>query len=319
MSGTGTTARRAVLAAGVLLAAAAIAGRSSYPALGRLTYRAGVLAERGLARLRSGSTEVDGCAMAYSIGGPTDAPAIVLLHGFSSDRDIWVRFARRLVGRYRVVIPDLLGHGDTGFVPGADYSAAAQAQRVAELLDALGIERAHLMGNSMGGFVAARFAYAYPERTLSLGLCDAAGVTAPTSSTLDAMLDVGRNPFLLDDIEDFDAFYPLTMARPPYLPRSVLQAHAQEYVRRRDELAAIFDSYSGRGMLDGRLSGITIPALVLWGAEDRLIDVSAAHVWADGLPNAELVVYDGVGHVPMMEIPERSAADYADFLDRLEA
>ena len=244
---------------------------------------------------------------------------MVLLHGFSGDRFLWVRFGSHLRRDYRVIIPDLAGHGETGFVAGADYSAPGQAALVIGLLDALGIERAHLMGNSMGGFVAAHVAAGYPERTLSVGLCNAAGVLAPTPSALDRMLADGHNPFLLSHPDEFPAFYTLTMERPPYLPRMVLADRARHYVERREELDEIFVAHHHRNLLDEALHTITAPALVLWGREDPLVDASAATVWADGLADAAVIVYSGVGHMPMVEIPDRCARDYAAFLQRVGA
>lgn len=297
-------------------AAAAAAGLAwaTYPAVGRLIYRAGAAAESRLRGFRTGHAEVEGRQMAYYEGGRAEAPTVMLVHGFSADRDVWARFGSHLLDGYRVLIPDLLGHGETGFVGGADYSAPAQAARVGALLDELRIDQVHIMGNSMGGFVAAHFAAAHPERTLSLGLCDASGVEAPVPSALDRMLEEGHNPFLLTDPGQFDAFYAMTMAMPPYLPRPVLDAKAQDYVERREELAEVFVGQHGRNTLDDRLADITAPTLVMWGEEDPLVDISAAHVWAQGLSDATLVVYDGIGHMPMVETPVRSAADYARFL-----
>lgn len=290
---------------------------ATYPGIGQITYDATTAIERTLSGLDTRRADVDGLSMAYDEGGPQDAPTVVLLHGYSADRDVWVRFARGLTDDFHVVIPDLAGHGDTAFVAGADYSAAAQADRVARLLDALDVDSAHLMGNSMGGFVAARFAVQYPARTLSVGLSDAAGVLAPEPSTMDLMLESGGNPFLLDDASDFDAFYAMTMAKPPFMPGFVEDALAQGYVERRDELAEIFRGFHHRGLLDDRLAEITAPAYVMWGSEDQLVDPSAAQVWVAGLPDATEVVYDGIGHMPMVEIPEESARDYRKFLEGL--
>lgn len=183
------------------------------------------------------------------------------------------------------------------------------------LLDVLGIERAHVLGNSMGGFVAATLALTRPERVLSLGLCDAAGVTAPQRNALEeGVLAGGRNPFLMDDPSQFPDFYAMTMARPPWVPGLVLRSMERDYVRRREELEQVFEQFYGQHFLDERLAEIRVPTLVLWGSEDQIVDPSAAQVWADGIPGARSLVYDGVGHMPMLEVPKRCASDYRDFL-----
>lgn len=107
------------------------------------------------------------------------------------------------------------------------------------------------------------------------------------------------------------------MAKPPYVPGFVKDAMAQDYVEREPELAEIFEDFAGVGNLDTHLGQLDVPAYVMWGEEDQLVDPSAARVWADGLPDAELVEYPGVGHMPMLEIPDRSARDYERFLNHL--
>ncbi len=98
------------------------------------------------------------------------------------------------------------------------------------------------------------------------------------------------------------------------MPGFVRAAMAHDYVARREQLAEILVGFRLGFLLDDHLAEITAPAYVMWGAEDRLVDPSAAAVWADGLPDATLVTYDGIGHMPMVEIPARSAADYRTFL-----
>lgn len=178
----------------------------TYPLVGAVAYDVSMGFEHRVRGLEVRTADVDGLEMAYYDGGPRNAPAIVMLHGFSADKDLWVRFADPLTEDYRVIIPDLAGHGQTPFVAGADYSAPAQAARVLALLDRLGIERSHLIGNSMGGFVAATLALQHPGRVRSLGLSDAAGVTAPEPSVGDHLRARGRNPFLLEDRSQFAEF-----------------------------------------------------------------------------------------------------------------
>jgi len=263
------------------------------------------------ARLVHRTVDVDGLPMAVFTGGPDHAPTLVLLHGFSADRTVWIRFAQRFTKDFHVVIPDLAGHGLTPFVTGAGYSGPAQAARLASLLDSLGRDRVHVIGNSMGGLIAAWFALAHADRTLTLGLCDAVGVhgSEPT-----AVEKAGTNPFLLDSPSQFAAFYALTMAKPPFVPRFVKAALAADYVARRDSLAEIFEDFHGRDLLDERLGELTAPALVLWGSQDQLVHPSCAETFAAGLPDARKIVYAGIGHMPMIEIPKRSAADYRQFL-----
>lgn len=307
--------RLLALAAAALLLAGGLAIAATYPAIGRWVYEDGGRAEASLYGLhREQLAAGDVRFTVYRGGAGAERETIVLLHGYSADKQVWPRFARHLLDRYQVIIPDLAGHGETGFVPGLDYSAPAQARRVAAMLDGLGIARAHIAGNSMGGFITAHFALAYPERTLSAGLIDAAGVHSPEPSDMGRMLEAGRNPFEVHSRAEFDQFYAMTMAQPPWLPGFVLAAMAERYQQRRPELTEIFRGFYDRDWLDSRLAEITAPTLVLWGDQDRLIHVSAARVWAAGLPRAKLVIREGIGHMPSVEQPAESAAIYRDFL-----
>ncbi|ROH86703.1 alpha/beta fold hydrolase [Stagnimonas aquatica] len=310
--------RTLLLIAAGLAAVAAIAIAVTYPALGHWVYRDGGQLEARLSGFhREQIAAGDVTFSVYRGGTHPGRETIVLLHGYSADKQVWVRFAKHLLDRYEVIVPDLAGHGDTGFVHGLDYSAPAQARRVAAMLDSLHIERAHLAGNSMGGFITAHFALAYPQRTLSAGLIDPAGVSSPEPSDMGKLLATGRNPFEVHSRAEFDAFYAMTMAQPPWLPGFVLAAMAESYQQRRPALTEIFQGFHNRDALDGRLAEIPAPTLVLWGDQDRLIHVSAARVWAAGLPKATLVIREGIGHMPMVEQPAETAAIYRDFLASL--
>lgn len=301
-----------------LLASAALVSGGiwwTWPALGEITYTVVADTEAHLYGLHEEHIDIGEMKLAAWVGGPADArETIVMLHGYSADRNVWPRFARHLLDQYRVIIPDLAGHGETGFDPTWNYSVPAQAARVAAMLDRLGISKVHVIGNSMGGFTAAQFALAYPARTLSVALIDPAGMLSPQPSDMDRMIAQGRNPFEVHSRAEFDAFYAMTMAQPPFLPGFVLAGMAAQYEQRRPELAQIFADFHHKNMLDGRLAGIHVPALLIWGREDRLIHVSAVEGWAAGLPQAKVVILDGIGHMPMVERPAETAELYRNFL-----
>lgn len=285
--------------------------------LGSRIYSAATRAEARAYGLRERRVGVGDATLAVLEGGPVDAPPVVLLHGYSADRVVWIRFARHLLGDHRVVVPELAGHGASGFAAGLGYGAPAQARRVVAVLDHLGIDRAHVAGNSMGGFVAATLAVDHPDRVRSLLLSDAVGVTQPEPSDAELAFREGRNPFLLDSVADFPDFYAMTMARPPFLPGFLRAAVAADYVARRDQLEEIFRDFHGVASLDERLGEVRAPTLVMWGEEDRLVHPSTARVWAEGIAGARTVTYPGVGHMPMLEVPALSAADHRAFLSGL--
>ncbi|URN90753.1 MAG: alpha/beta fold hydrolase [Pseudomonas protegens] len=300
----------------VLLLLAALWCYRTYPRIGHLLYDASAALEARLYRLQKVPVQIGEETLMTYQGGPAQAPVILLLHGLSADKSIWLRFARHFNRDYRLLIPDLGGHGETAYAAHQDYRVPAQAQRLLRLLDACGIQRVQVIGNSMGGYIAAWLAAHAPQRISGLALFDPAGVEAPETSDLQHLLEQGKNPFLVRSRADFQHFYSLTMAAPPWVPEAVLAAIAERYQARRGQLARIFAELQASPPMEPELAKIQAPTLLLWGREDRLLHPSSAQVWAKGLPQAQVQLWEGIGHMPMVERPVRSARLYQQFLER---
>lgn len=304
----------AILVAMVFAVAAAIV---TYPRVGDLAFKVATAIESSLYGLSKQTRSLPDVSMSYYRGGPESAPAIVMVHGYTSDKTIWLRFARYFTGSHQVIIPDLAGHGETSFNPALSYTQQAQAARLVALLDELDIAQVHIIGNSMGGYISAYFALSYPERTLSAAMIDPAGVISPRPSDMDVLVVQGRNPFEIHSIEDFERFLPMTMARPPYLPQMVIDAQAQVYIARRERYVQIFSDIDREPRLTNRLPQLAAPSLLIWGDQDRLIDVSAVKVWQQQVPELVVELMPGIGHMPMIEAPAESAAIYHRFLQQI--
>jgi len=300
----------------VLLLLAALWCYRTYPRIGHLLYDASVALEARLYRLQKVPVQIGEETLMTYQGGPAQAPVILLLHGLSADKSIWLRFAQHFNRDYRLLIPDLGGHGETAYAAHQDYRVPAQAQRLLRLLDACGIQRVQVIGNSMGGYIAAWLAAHAPQRISGLALFDPAGVEAPETSDLQHLLEQGKNPFLVRSRADFQHFYSLTMAAPPWVPEAVLAAIAERYQARRGQLARIFAELQASPPMEPELAKIQAPTLLLWGREDRLLHPSSAQIWAKGLPQAQVQLWEGIGHMPMVERPVRSARLYQQFLER---
>ncbi len=243
---------------------------------------------------------------------------MVLVHGFGGDKDNFTLLARHIPDRYRPVVLDLPGFGESARHPGDSYDVRAQAARLREFVDAVGLPRFHLAGNSMGGHIAARFTLEHPERVLSMMLINAAGVTSPHPSEFAQALQRGQNPLLVSSVEDFDRVMALTFVKPPPIPSFLKRYFAERAVATRAFNDKIFgDLGQHPDRLDGELSKLSAPTLVLWGDTDRIIDVSAAQVFAAGIPGAQLAILKDCGHAPMIERPEETAQRYLAFLAAL--
>jgi abhydrolase domain-containing protein 6 len=285
---------------------------------GELVYALIVKIESSLCGLKRSQLDIGEMKISmYQNALSADRPSIIMLHGFSSDKAVWIRFAGYFTKDFNLVIPDMAGHGDTGFDPSWDYSLPAQANRLAVIVEQLKTGKVHLIGNSMGGGICAHFAILHSDRCLSVTLIDSLGVESPIASDMQNMLDLGRNPFEIHNRQQFDEFYAMTMAKPPYVPGFVLEAISDKYQRRRQQIKCIFAQFREQDLLDTSLDEIRVPTLVLWGEDDRLLNISSVDVWKAGISNIQTKTWPGVGHMPMLEIPKESAIEYRDFLEKI--
>jgi abhydrolase domain-containing protein 6 len=248
-------------------------------------------------------------------------PPLVLLHGIFAEKDHWVDFVRALPGRPAVVVPDLPGFGQSDRLETARYGYAEQVQRLAALLDALGIERAHLAGSSMGGTLAALFALRHPQRVASLAFIGAPhGLRSAVPSPADRLIDAGRSPLIAHDATEFDAMMQRLFKRRPWLPYPVLQAARRDALERASSNRRLWQEHvADRYRLHDCVGELRAPVFALWGMHDRIFDVSGVEVLRARLPGAEVQVMDDVGHLPLMESPARSARLYARFLASLRS
>lgn len=233
---------------------------------------------------------------------------LVLVHGFGANNTNWLRLSQYLHEDFYIVAPDLPGHGDSVQDPDLSYRIPEQARRLDAIMEKLDIEQAHVAGNSMGGAVAAVFAAEYPEQVQSLGLIDTAGIHEHPSK-LDGLLKKGENPLIVKNHADYDELLDFVMEERPFIPWPISSVMARKAVGNREINARIFNDIRKDAEVDfaGMLSGIKVPTLVLWGSEDRVISVRNASLVAEALPNSRLEILEGIGHVPMLEAPERTA------------
>lgn len=292
--------------------------RGNYAATGQWLYDHAMAAEASLYGFTTEQVDIGDMTLSLYHHENPGKPVIVMLHGYSADKNVWPRFARHLTDDYDIIIPDMAGHGDSPFNPQWNYGMPAQAQRLARLLDRMGVDKAHLIGNSMGGFLTATFAIRYPQKTRSATMVDPAGVMSPQPSDMMNMLAQGHNPFMIHDRAEFDDFYAMTMEQPPLVPDIVLEAVAQKYIARRAELRKIFDDFHASDYLEEHLPELKAPAMLWWGDHDRLLHVSSVAVWQAGVPQLQVHIFPGIGHMPMMEVPAEAAQRYADFLHRIQ-
>ena len=262
-----------------------------------------------MAGVRASTIEVGGQHWRYLERGPRDGDVVVLLHGLQADAGTWLDVLRHAPDTRRYIVPDLPGFGASPTPVDRDFRAAVQAERVHALLTALQIDRVDLVGHSMGGYIAGRFAAAYPQQVRSLAFVDAAGVPFEANDFMRA-LERGENPYKVTTRDEFDAFLDKVFKHRPFLPRPVLNVYADRVIARADDWNVAMDALKAPdqryGLVDA-LPSLDMPSLVLWCRDDRVLDVSSVKVFEAGLPNERVVVFDDCGHMPIMERPRDTA------------
>jgi pimeloyl-ACP methyl ester carboxylesterase len=279
--------------------------------------RLGLALERRLSGLRLARFASGGISMPYLEGGSGET--IVLVHGFGGDKDNFTRTARHLAKSYRVLIPDLPGFGDASRDPGAGYAIADQVENLRLFLQAQGVARVHLGGNSMGGFIVAEFAARYPAQAASLWLLDAAGTAAAFDTPMvDSYRQGGGMPLLLRSPDDFGPMLRACTFRPPLVPHSVKQVLGRRGAADFDLHTSIMRQVHQSPLLEHQFTAIASPALIVWGEQDRVLNPAGAAALQAIMADSEVVTMPNIGHLPMLEAPRRTAEIYLAFLRRLK-
>jgi len=266
-------------------------------------------ASLALERKRSGLTLRHASLPYLDSGAGTEV--LLLVHGFAGDKDNFTRIARFLAPHYRVIIPDLPGFGDARRDPGAKHDMATQVENLRAFMAELGVQRFHMGGNSMGGFIAADYAARYQEQVQSLWLLAPAGTDeAFETPAFQDYLAGGSMPLLVREVRDFDTMMATCMAKAPYFPYSLKRVLARramaDYPLHCELLKQLVGSPRLRVPID-------VPALIVWGTEDRILSAQGASATKAVMPNARLVMMEGVGHLPMLETTRRTAYEFLDF------
>ena len=276
------------------------------------------------------STRIHGHKVGYRTAGDR-GPLVLLVHGITGHGAAFDSVTERLSRRHRVLVPDLLGHG-TSAKPRGDYSLGAFATGLRDLMIALGEERATIVGHSLGGGIAMQFAYQFPERAERLALVSSGGLGREVNAILRAAALPGAEHVL-----------PLLTA--PWLINggaTLARALQRVGLRAGTDLAGMGEGVASlrsreareafvatvRSVIDTRGQRVSaidrlylsaeMPTLIVWGQRDPMIPAAHGHAAHEAMPGSRLEVFEGAGHFPFLDDPERFAAVLADFIATTE-
>ncbi len=246
--------------------------------------------------------DVRGTRVHLQVGG--DGPPLLFLHGAGGSA--WLPGLERLAERYRVYAPTHPGFGQSDNRDDWD-SIDDYVYHYLDLLDVLELDRVHLLGASLGGWLAAELAVGHSHRLRSLVLLNAAGLWVDEAPMTDIFI---ISPEEMNRL----AWYDPSKAppAPPSTPESmVAQARARTTVAR-----LAWNPYFHNPKLPGRLSRISVPTLIVWGANDGVIPLEHGKRYQELIPGSELVVIPECGHIVLREQPEAGAQAIVEFLER---
>lgn len=255
---------------------------------------------------------------------------VILLHGFGAWSEVvWAKAIPALAGRYRVIAPDLIGFGlsskpAVAFFDGRD-PLEPEVRFLAAFMDAIGVERATLVGNSFGGGVALRMAATMPERVTRLVLVNSMGLGRSIHYAYKALaLPVLGSRLVRPDRERIRRMWRYVVHEPALVTDAIVERNF-ELLSEPGAVEVIAAARLGVNMVGQKihlaqfLPRVRQPTLLLWGKQDRIFPLRHAHRAKRRLPHAELVVLDPCGHVPPLERPDAFNRALAAFLDRSAA
>lgn len=274
---------------------------------------------RRAAGVCSKKVEVGRYVYHYLESEPTGDIPFVFVHGVGSNKDSFLQVARHMKDKHLVLV-DLLGHGDSDAPLDGDYTIDAQSRRLHDFIKALGFDKVHLVGHSMGGWVAARYARDFAGTLASLVLVAAAGVASAEDGLVYRRIAAGeRNPLTWTTVAEGKESLTYLMQNPPRVPKRLLEVSLQRSIETADFYSMVHKQYRGPSapIVEEDLAGSDVPALILWGANDKVLHVSGAAILAEVMNNATVQILEMTGHAPTVEAPKVLAESITDFVTRL--
>jgi len=272
---------------------------------------------------------IDGDRVVCRVAG--EGPVLLLVHGMAGSSETWRHVMPALAERFTVLAPDLLGQGESD-KPRGEYSLGAHANTLRDLMDTLGYERATVIGQSLGGGVAMQFAYQFPERCERLVLVDSGGLGREVTFYLrmltvpgfESVFPLFCTPRLRDAGSRVAGWLGRAGVRSTPAREEIWRSYASlaDARSRRAFFRSLRDVIDFSGQAVSALSRLyraaQLPTLIVWGAQDPFIPVSHARTAHEAIPGSRLVIFEGVGHYPHCEAPERFVEVLVDFIASTE-
>jgi abhydrolase domain-containing protein 6 len=242
---------------------------------------------------------------------------LVFLHGLGASKDQWGSHIYSLVHSYNCVFLDLPGEGESSFDGAQSYSPMIQVMRLKAFFDTRSMNDIALIGTSMGGCIASLYAAIYPAKISRLITIAPAGLAAARPSpAMSQFLESGNHPFGYQTVSEMLEFWEIVFTQIPKVPTFLAKALASRGALRRPCIEKILGDFKDSGLypLQTKLSDVRARTLVIWGSNDHIFDISCLEQMNSLLPQANVCIIEGAGHVPYLEHGEQTLDAIKQFL-----
>jgi abhydrolase domain-containing protein 6 len=272
--------------------------------------------ERKAGGLHEKIVSVNGLNIHYLEGGKGDP--LVLIHGFGANKDNWTRIGKFLTPYFHVIAPDLPGFGDSSREPNDKYTIKDQALFLKQFVGKIGIKSFHLGGNSMGGNISGQYAALYQDDLKSMFLIAPGGVFSSKLSEMYQMLKNNEpNPLVAQNPEEYEKLLEFVFVDKPFIPGPIKTYLTEVAIENRylnKKIFQILKDSSFNEPMESLLKNVDVKTFILWGSGDRVLHPSGAKILGSVVKNSKVTLLKGVGHIPMLEAPEKTAKLYLEFL-----
>ena len=300
--------------------------------LGHLTYSSGQTLGAWWYGFRSHEVTVDDCTTRYLEQG--NGPTLVLLHGAGVSKEVWLPMVSHFSNHYRIIIPDLPGHGQSCKDPDRNYRIEGFSQWFREFSTGVQLGQFHLVGHSVGAAVGVFFASDNPNEVLSITALAPAGIERVPAHMpeltpfMQELVQTGQNQLLVESTSDFTRVVRMSMhSEPPaWLSWASSPFLAWEYMRNQEYLEKVVngvlktrqDIQDGLIDLSHVIGGIHVPAQVIWGEEDNIMHVAGAGILEGQQPDLTVYRLPAIGHTSMVEAPQPVAELVEQLVESVE-
>lgn len=250
---------------------------------------------------------------------------IILLHGFSGEKDNWLPAAEVLAPHYHLIIPDFLGHGESSSPENGHYTFEAQARAINSFTEKLHLGKFHLIGHSMGGTVAMLYAEEHPEHIQTLTLVSPAIINPNERSDFFKSLAQGNNVLIMKKPGDLKVFTEYVFAHPPLMLHFVKHYFEYRCIQRANLNQIIFNdllktkrTFSSQQKITALLNRLKMPVYLYWGDKDRIFDIQDSDIFRESIPQLEFTVMHNTGHGVPTESGEKLGQLYLMALQKKE-